>query len=42
MGQTVLVVDDSGLNLRVATNILEEYFEVICAKSGPEAFEQMK
>ena len=42
MGQTVLVVDDSGLNLRVATNILKEYFEVVCAKSGPAAFEVMK
>ena len=42
MGQTVLVVDDSGLNLRVATNILKEYFEVICAKSGPAALEEIE
>lgn len=42
MGQTVLVVDDSGLNLRVAMNILKEHFEVICANSGPAAFEIMK
>ena len=42
MGQTVLVVDDSGLNLRVAANILEEHFEVICAKSGLVAFEEIE
>lgn len=42
MGQTVLVVDDSGLNLRVAMNILKEHFEVTCANSGPAAFEVMK
>ena len=42
MGQTVLVVDDSGLNLRVATNILKEHFEVICAKSGPDAFKEIE
>jgi len=42
MGQTVLVVDDSGLNLRVAMNILKEHFDVTCANSGPAAFEVMK
>ena len=42
MGQTVLIVDDSGLNLRVAMNILKEHFEVMCANSGPAAFEVMK
>lgn len=42
MGQTVLVVDDSMLNLRVATNILKEHFEVICAKSGVDAFEEIE
>ena len=42
MGQTVLVVDDSMLNLRVATNILKEHFEVICAKSGVDALEEIE
>ena len=42
MGQTVLVVDDSGLNLRVAMNILKEYFDVTCANSGSAAFEVIK
>lgn len=42
MGQTVLVVDDSGLNLRVAMNILKDHFDVTCANSGPAAFEVMK
>ena len=42
MGQTVLVVDDSGLNLRVAMSILKEHFDVICANSGVAAFEVMK
>ncbi len=42
MGQMVLVVDDSGLNLRMAMNILKEHFEVTCANSGPAAFELMK
>ena len=42
MGQTVLVIDDSGLNLRIAMNILKEHFDVICANSGPAAFEVMK
>lgn len=42
MGQTVLVVDDSGLNLRVAMNILKEHFDVACANSGAAAFEVMK
>lgn len=42
MGQTVLVVDDSGLNLRVAMNILKEHFDVACANSGTAAFEVMK
>ena len=42
MRQTIMVVDDSMLNLRVATNILEKYFEVICAKSGMAAFEEIE
>lgn len=42
MGQMVLVVDDSGLNLRVAMNILKEHFEVSCANSGPAAFDVLK
>lgn len=42
MGQMVLVVDDSGLNLRVAMNILKEHFDVTCANSGPAAFDVMK
>lgn len=42
MRQTVLVVDDSGLNLRVAMNILKEHFEVTCANSGPAAFDVIK
>ena len=42
MGQMVLVVDDSGLNLRVAMNILKEHFEVSCANSGMAAFDVIK
>ena len=42
MGQLVMVVDDSGLNLRVASNILKEEFDVACANSGEAAFELMK
>ncbi|MBO5097165.1 MAG: response regulator [Agathobacter sp.] len=42
MGQLVMVVDDSGLNLRVATNILKDDFDVACANSGEAAFELMK
>ena len=38
----VLVVDDSGLNLRVAMNILKEHFEVSCANSGMAAFDVIK
>ena len=42
MGQLVMVVDDSELNLRVASNILKEEFDVACANSGEVAFELMK
>ncbi len=42
MGEVVLIVDDSGVNLRTATEILGEHFEVICANSGSAAFEEMK
>ena len=42
MKQTVLVVDDSTLNLRVAMNILKEHFGVVCAKSGMEALEKIE
>lgn len=42
MRQNVLVVDDSGLNLRVATDILKDHFDVTCANSGVAAFEVMK
>ena len=42
MGQLVMVVDDSELNLRVASNILKEEFDVACANSGETAFELMK
>ena len=42
MRQLVLVVDDSGLNLRVAMNILKEHFEVACANSGMVAFDVIK
>ena len=38
MQQTIMVIDDSELNLRVAKNVLEKHFDVICAKSGEEAF----
>ena len=38
MQQTIMVVDDSGLNLRVAMNMLKDQFDVICANSGPAAF----
>lgn len=42
MGQTVLIVDDSGLNLRVAMNILKEHFDVCCVNSGMAAFDVIK
>lgn len=42
MGQLILVVDDSGLNLRVAMNILKEHYEVACANSGFAAFDVIK
>lgn len=42
MGQLVLVVDDSGLNLRVAMNILKDDFDVACANSGEAAFKMME
>ena len=42
MGQMVLVVDDSGLNLRVAMNILKVQYEVSCANSGLAAFDVIK
>lgn len=38
MQQTIMVVDDSGLNLRVAMNMLKDHFDVMCANSGPAAF----
>lgn len=38
MKQTIMVVDDSGLNLRVAMNMLKDHFDVICANSGMAAF----
>jgi len=34
MRQMILVVDDSGMNLRMAKEILEDKFEVICVNSG--------
>ncbi len=42
MRQTILVVDDSAFNLKIATNILKEHFGVVCAKSGMEAFKKIK
>jgi putative two-component system response regulator len=42
MGQLVMVVDDSELNLRVASNILKDDFDVACANSGEKAFELME
>ena len=42
MKQVILIVDDSGLNLRVAKEILEPQFEVYCVKSGPLALEFLK
>lgn len=42
MKQMIMVVDDSGLNLRVASNMLREWYDVTCANSGPAAFELMK
>lgn len=42
MGEVVLIVDDSGVNLREARNILKDHFDVICADSGSAAFEEMK
>lgn len=42
MRQKVLVVDDTWFNLRVAMDILSEHFEVLCCKSGLDAFDLMK
>lgn len=42
MRQMILVVDDSGLNLRVAKEILDPQFEVFCVNSGPLALEFLK
>ena len=42
MVETVLVVDDTTLNLRVATSILGKYFNVICANSGLAALEEIR
>ena len=42
MQQTILVVDDDGINLRLATLILKEHFEVLCANSGKVALELLK
>uniref|UniRef100_UPI0040567944 HD-GYP domain-containing protein n=1 Tax=Agathobacter sp. TaxID=2021311 RepID=UPI0040567944 len=42
MQQTILVVDDDGINLRVAMIILKEHFEVLCANSGQAALELLK
>ena len=42
MKQMILVVDDSGLNLRLAKEILEKQFDVACVNSGPLALEFLK
>lgn len=42
MQQMILVVDDSGLNLRMAKGILDGYFEVVCVNSGAAALEFLK
>lgn len=38
----ILVVDDSGMNLRMAKEILEDQFEVVCVNSGALALEFLK
>lgn len=42
MKQMILVVDDSGLNLRLAKEILEGQFEVACVNSGSLALEFLR
>ena len=42
MQQTILVVDDDSVNLRLAMLILKERFEVLCANSGKVALELLK
>jgi len=42
MKQTIMVVDDSGLNLRVAMNMLKDHFDVMCANSGQAAFDLLE
>ena len=42
MRELILVVDDSGLNLRFAMNILKDHFRVACASSGMAALDIMK
>ncbi len=42
MGQLVMVVDDSRMNLQVAADILKNDFDVVCAESGEKAFELME
>lgn len=42
MRQMILVVDDSKLNLRLATEILETKYDVACVSSGPQALEYLE
>lgn len=42
MQQTILVVDDDGINLKIAMLILKEHFEVLCANSGQVALNLLK
>ena len=42
MRQMILIVDDSGLNLRLAKEILEPHFDVACVNSGMLALEYLK
>lgn len=42
MQQTILVVDDDGINLKIAMLILKEQFEVLCANSGQVALNLLK
>ena len=42
MQQTILVVDDDSINLKLAMIILKERFEVLCANSGYVALELLK
>ena len=39
MAKKILVIDDDTLNLKMAEHILQNSYEIVCAKSGPEGLD---